>query len=196
MKRGWLCLALSSVLLACEHSRPVGEVHSEARPQLAAMLETHCTACHEIGEAARRPARAMEAALMVSAGRMPEAPETMTAEDRRALVAELCELGAANPEVCRSALEGQWQTDYVRDPAEFLRAVNKIVPTDKATAEQSVATGLLLIHTVRSDRVVQEDPTLVILTALLAAERCPVADETNRCVRALLDPLLIKVPKR
>lgn len=136
----------------------------------------------------------MRAALMVSAERMPPRPESMTSARRSELIVELCMVGAPDPKRCAESLEPTLDGPLARHPAEFLRALDLVVPpAPRPDGGPSPATQLIRGHANPDVLTLLLEPTWLTLTVLIAAERCSGLAEPARveaCMAAALHPSL------
>ncbi|MCA9709484.1 MAG: hypothetical protein KDK70_26825 [Myxococcales bacterium] len=136
----------------------------------------------------------MRAALMVSAERMPPRPESLTPARRSELIVELCTAGAPEPERCAESLDPAVDGPLARHPAEFLRALELVVPpAAPAEGGGSPATQLVLGHANPDVLTLHLEPTWMMLTVLIAAERCSSRQDPaglEGCLTAALDPWL------
>jgi hypothetical protein len=136
----------------------------------------------------------MRAALMVSAERMPPRPVPMTPARRSELIAELCTAGAPDPKRCAESLEPTLDGPLARHPAEFLRALDLVVPpAPRPDGGASPATQLISGHANPDVLTLHVEPTWLTLTVLIATERCFRLGEPARveaCLAAALDPSL------
>jgi hypothetical protein len=179
-------------------------------PQTGPVLEllaSKCANCH--GEGMQLPAFpesgdlpkevALSAALMLASGRMPPAPRVMADPDRRSLIEGLCRVGAPDIELCMRAYVPSGSSRLVRGPAEFMRALTATLPPNSSVASAGAET-LMQRYVNPERRIVRFDPTLEVLTVLLADERCPASDPSSdnrafaNCAATALDPGLWEIP--
>lgn len=209
MSRVDVVVVAAALLAGCTHQLPPKPVS-----RLDVLVGQLCIPCHE-GEPDRPDLRSssrwsrtltLQAALMVGAGEMP--PRTSLPEmKRRELVAELCAAAEPNPAICMASFAPPRPTTFVRSPAEFLRAADVVVPhtvTDAPVnqpAQSSPPSAEALLRKVFPPdvRTVQYVPTVQLLVALIAAERCSAAEPAqsaayDRCLLRILDPPLLRLP--
>ena len=119
----------------------------------------------------------------------PPPPAFLSDETRAQLTDELCRVGAPDVEVCKKALRPTWVTPFVR--RDVTAILDTVAPPG---AKEGPASALLSRYVQSSTRVLRLDPTVELLTALVAAERCNGSPaEIERCTRAVLDPSVAKV---
>lgn len=197
-------LMAAAVGLSCGAS-PVRGPDRGTRPpapsKLASLLAAECSRCHGGGTERRldgtttlSPDRAMQAALLVSAERMPPRSEQMTSARRSELIVELCTVGAPDPERCAESLEPALDGPLARHPTEFLRALDLAgPPAPRPDGGASPATRLITGHANPDVLTLHLEPTWLTLTVLIAAERCFGFAEPARvdaCLATALDPSL------
>lgn len=186
-----LVVGLVLVLGACS-AHPVPAVRPAPLPPFLAHLDTWCADCHDGRPEIPRldhtavPGRelALHAALMVSAGRMPPAPNELADGDRDGFVREACAFAGVSAERCAMSFVPRFATDPACEPGECLRVLD---PGKRASATTA---GLVRALATPATRTYYLNPSQLVIVALLGEELCPAAlddAQLTRCIHDLLD---------
>ena len=178
--------------------RPVKAVvrtPASSSPQLASLLDEHCTFCHTgSGEGrqltaailqADRPL-ALHAALKVSSFQMPRPPHALTSTERTDMLRALCDAGSDHPNVCLEALGYSDGRMRILGSRAYLQIVDEIAPSRPSGPALTPADALFLPlpsypeamfhmhdHDPLTADIFRVDPTVQVLRTLIAVDRCP-----------------------
>ncbi|MBX7101759.1 MAG: hypothetical protein K1X89_28850, partial [Myxococcaceae bacterium] len=184
--------------------------------RLQALLEDHCTSCHDGSADGERDLRTpgavdrrmvLEAALKVGATDMPPPPAELTFEERLELALELCRFGAVADADCQRFYAPRADGVLARRPSEYVRLARTRTgkPAKARTLDpekELPAATMIEARFPPYERVVHVDPTAVIQGTLLADEECPAQGTSPRgaqafkaCAGAVLDPAGLQLPR-